>query len=78
MKGPAGEQFSVVKFTGRAKDVLKKSMLVYGAVSTAFPETNPYVWGGYNDICAAQINPTTTQAPTRRRRPSYGTNWRRY
>ncbi|XP_046340115.2 uncharacterized protein LOC124121174 [Haliotis rufescens] len=52
LKGPSGEQVSFVQFTGPSSEKLKNALLRYNAVSTAFPETNPWNKGGYDEYCS--------------------------
>lgn len=49
--GPAGEHVAVVQFNGQAGEKLKRALIQYGAVSTAFPETNPWTTGAMDDFC---------------------------
>ncbi|XP_071090806.1 uncharacterized protein [Haliotis cracherodii] len=60
LKGPSGEQVSFVQFTGPSSEKLKNALLRYNAVSTAFPETNPWNRGGYDEYCS-QFPPTPQQ-----------------
>ncbi|XP_046555597.1 uncharacterized protein LOC124264861 [Haliotis rubra] len=60
LKGPSGEQVSFVQFTGPSSEKLKNALLRYNAVSTAFPETNPWNRGGYDEYCS-QFPPTPHQ-----------------
>ena len=51
LHGPAGEHVSIVQFRGQAREKLKRALLQYGAVSTSFPETNPWTTGRMDAFC---------------------------
>ena len=51
LHGPAGEHVSIVQFKGQAREKLKRALLQYGAVSTSFPETNPWTTGRMDAFC---------------------------
>lgn len=51
VKGPSGEQLVFTQFTGLARNNLREAMLEYGSVSKAFPETDPWQYGGFSTYC---------------------------
>ncbi|XP_005106621.1 uncharacterized protein LOC101857434 [Aplysia californica] len=56
-KGWSGEHFGFVQFKDEAKAKLKAALLQYGAMSTAFPETNPWTSDGFDQFCSAYTDP---------------------
>ena len=51
VKGPSGEQISFAQFNGRSGQILERKYKIYGGVSVAYDDVNPYIWGGYNNVC---------------------------
>nr|KAG5686277.1 hypothetical protein BaRGS_028880 [Batillaria attramentaria] len=51
LSGPAGEHVALVQFRGSSRDRLRRALLQYGSVSTAFPETNPWSTGRMDEFC---------------------------
>ncbi len=51
LKGPSGEQLAFTQFKGAAKAALKEALLMYGGVSKAFRETDPWNYGGFTEYC---------------------------
>ncbi|XP_005099419.2 uncharacterized protein LOC101854868 [Aplysia californica] len=56
MKGRSGEHIMFVQLRGPMGEKVKQAMLEYGAVSTAWPETNPWTYGGYDEFCSKYHN----------------------
>jgi len=51
LQGPSGETMALSQFKGKAKAALQAAMEEYGALSTAFPSTNPWNWDGFSRTC---------------------------
>ncbi|KAK7096221.1 hypothetical protein V1264_005540 [Littorina saxatilis] len=51
LSGPAGEHVALVQFRGVSRDKLRRALLQYGAVSSAFADTNPRLSGRMAKSC---------------------------
>lgn len=65
LSGAAGEHVAIVQFAGQAREKLRRALVQYGAVSTAFPETNPWATGSMDAFCAEHaVQSTCVNAST--------------
>ena len=51
MKGPDNEAIQIVHVGGKFRDILYQAMIISGAMSTMFNDTNPYSYGDMDDFC---------------------------